>query len=164
MFSFSITNQRGITLIETIVIVTVLIVLVGLTTINITPLVPKAEVRAATDVLVADIKQQQLKAMAGTTDGQSAAQAYGVYLGADQYVLFTGDTYSASDPLNRVIDLAEPLSLTSEFTGNVIVFARGSGEIVGFTDGVDTIFLTTSASGLTRNIVFNRYGVITGIN
>ena len=154
-------DQRGLTLIELIVVITLMMVLITLTTINITPVLPKANLATVSATLIADLKHQQLKAMEGATDGQSPAQAYGVHIQTNQYVLFTGSTYSVNDPLNRVILVPETTDLTTVFPNSILLFDRGSGNINGYTPGVDTITLTDDATNLTQTITLNRYGVVT---
>ena len=111
---------------------------------------------------VADAKAQQLKTMSGDTEGRTTADSYGIYIESNQYVLFHGTTYSASDPANSVIPLNTGLTLSTSFPGSILIFTPGSGEISGFISGSNTI--TLSGPEVAKIIRFNRYGVIISQN
>ncbi|HNQ17122.1 MAG TPA: prepilin-type N-terminal cleavage/methylation domain-containing protein, partial [Candidatus Woesebacteria bacterium] len=55
----------GFTVLELMLTLSILGVLFALTVVNLTNLIPKANTRAAAEVLVADLREQQMKAMSG---------------------------------------------------------------------------------------------------
>lgn len=160
---FSILNsqfsiQKGFTLIEVILVMSVAFVLLGISTVNLANFQRGSQLTATTNVLLADLKDQQIKAMAGATQGNGTAGAYGVHIMSDQYILFHGSTYNSSEPSNFVVDLHETLSFAAAPVD--IIFQAGSGEI----GSSSTITITDIVDSGQKTILLNRYGVVTGIN
>jgi len=54
-----------------------------------------------------------------------------------------------------------PISFTNiTFAGGNLVFANGSGEVVGFALGQNSLTVTNSAGGNSTNLTINQYGAI----
>jgi len=157
--------SRGITLIELIIVMSVVVILLTFVTIDILGSQRKASVTSSSILLVTDLRAQQLKAMVGENGGASIASPSGIYFsGGSSYTLFSGVTYKPADVNNFTINLDSNIQLISSFSGSVIYFASGSGEISGFTLGSDTLTLKNSFSGDKKTIKLNRYGVVTNVN
>lgn len=118
----------------------------------------------AVDVLLTDLKGQQTNAMAGLTEGAGARDRYGIKLLPDSYVLFRGSVYNAQDPYNRIISSDEDITYTSTFPDSAIVFEKGSGEIVSFSPGADSIMVISNSAGGQKTIRLNKYGVVVSDN
>ena len=101
--------KRGITLIETIVVVGVLLTLIGMASISFLPFRSKSTLDTAITTLIADIKSQQIKAMAGDTEGREANDNYGVYFGTNSYTLFHGTDFNPGDSSNFTVTLDDQL-------------------------------------------------------
>lgn len=159
--------RQGVTLIELTVVLGLLGVLFGLSSINYSNLIPKANITTTADVLVAELKQSQQKSMSGETGTASAsgqAQPYGVHIDSNQYVLYSGITYSAESSSNSAFPVAETVELSTTFPSGNILFDRGSGEISGYTSSESaTITIRDSASVQQKVIHLNRLGVITNV-
>ncbi len=83
---------------------------------------------------------------------------HGIYIdnAEKEYVLFTGDTYSASDPDNRVTSFTNPsLSVTNSSSDTTIVFEALSGNVI---EGAGTISI--SGNDVTQEIVLSEVGQI----
>jgi type II secretory pathway pseudopilin PulG len=158
-------KQTGITLIELLVVISILIVLTGLTTINVLHARHQSILTASVDTFIADLKQQQLKAMVGDTEGRNDSDNYGIHFGTNTYTLFHG-TYSSNDQTNSTIQLGDNIQLSSiTFPGSQIIFLKNSGEISGFDQNPNknTITLVDISNNLQKKITINRYGIITKI-
>ncbi|MEK9201506.1 MAG: prepilin-type N-terminal cleavage/methylation domain-containing protein, partial [Patescibacteria group bacterium] len=86
-------RQSGYTLIELVIVMGIIVLLFGFTTINLGGVARVTSVNETVDLLTADIRGQQTKAMTGSGDGTSGS-SYGIYFQTDQYTLFRGTTYS----------------------------------------------------------------------
>src|SRR3989344_6860187 len=144
-------SGAGFTLAELAVIMGVLATLIGLGTISLSNSQQKSSISATVNVLISDMKQQQIKAMIGDTEGRAAASAYGVHFDTDQYVLFNG-TYSTSEPSNSVIALPPNLEFT---TPTEVIFSQIDGEL----GSTASITIKSIANNEERTIELNQYGV-----
>lgn len=156
-------TNKGFTLIELLVSVTTFAILVGIVTLNLSTGQQKASIETVTDTLLADLSQQQLKAMTGDTEGRTAADSYGIHFSITDYALFHG-TYNQAETSNFLIAIPEILEITTNFPSNEIIFERGSGEIENYNAATDEIQIENMQTGEQKTIELNRYGVVTGIN
>ncbi len=151
--------SAGFTLIELTLVMGIMSVLLTITTILLTGLIPKASQVSSTDVLRADLRQQQSKAMVGETDGAMTQQTYGVKIDPHQYTLFRS-TYGVGKPDNFVVTIDAPLQLSTTFPSQQVTFLKGSGEVQNFSKTTDTITITNVQSGDNTILELNKYGVI----
>ena len=91
---------------ELSIVLSLIAVLFGFVTINLNRSQQNASITAIEQTLLSDLKQQQLKAMIGDTEGRASSDQYGVHFDSNQYVLFHG-VYSVGDSTNFVISLAQ---------------------------------------------------------
>lgn len=150
-------NQRGFTLIELAVVTGVVVILLGFITINLVGSQQGASLASVQEILLVNLKQQQLKAMIGDTEGRSDSDSYGVHFDADKYVLFHGQTYSSADSSNVVIPLDDNMQFNN--SGFNIVFSKLSGET-----SAGTIELQENTTLKLKRIYVNSLGVITQID
>lgn len=116
-------------------------------------------IASAAQVLIADMKQQQINAMTGkVSDG--APREYGVRIDTSAYTLF-GTAYDPGDPLNFTVDLERGINISTTLPSSQVLFARVSGEVVDFTPGQNTITLTDPGTGESAVLTINRWGAVT---
>jgi prepilin-type N-terminal cleavage/methylation domain-containing protein len=151
-------TQRGFTLIELMLVLSIIGILLGFVSINLVRSQQAASMTSAEEMLVADLRQQQLKSMIGDTEGRADADQYGIYFKSNQYVFFHG-TYS-TDPANFTINLDGNLQFESPET--YVAFKKVSGEIVS--GSVSSVVLRDITNGNTKTITVNNYGVVTQVN
>ena len=121
-------TPKGFTLIEVILAITIFALLASFTTINLLQPQTKATLDSTVTTLVADIKEQQTKAMAGDSLGSGTAQNHGIYFENTRYIIFKGPGYVASDPTNFVVNIDPSLSLYFNLPNSQIFFSQNSGE------------------------------------
>lgn len=152
--------QRGLTLIELILVVGIIVLLFGIGFVGITNIQVLTARSTAATILISDIRNQQIKAMVGDTEGRATPDNYGVKLFTDKYVLFHGNNYDPNDPDNYSIPLPDAHSMTSTFPNDEIVFASDSGELLGFIEGSNTVTIINNPSSTSETITLNAYGVV----
>lgn len=168
MKHFSILNSqlstlKGFTLVEVILTMSVFLILLGIVTLNLNTARTQATLSTTLETLIADLNQQQIKAMVGDTEGRTEMDTYGIHFATDSYTLFHG-TYSESEPSNFSISLPNTQEVSTTFPNSQIIFLEGSGEISGYNANNNTITVRDTNTGEQRTIEFNRYGVVTRVN
>lgn len=150
----------GFTLIELLVAIGIFSTLIGISSISLINAQRRSYLSAAVDVFTADLKSQQLRAMVGEEDTSGNAADYGVHFETSTYTQFRS-SYGTS---NFVFDLPGNTNVVTTFPSSQIVFIKGSGEIAGFSDGLNTVTFQDTNDGSQRIVTINRYGVVTGVN
>lgn len=157
-------SRQGFTLIELLLVLAITLILISVSTLSLTNVQQFAYLSKSIEILLSDIKLQQTKAMNSYTLSGTPTR-YGIHFEETTYTLFEGDTYVADAATNFTVSLDGQLSFEEVlFPNSTIVFERGSGEIVGFVDGFNTVVLNNPGSSDNSTIELNRYGVFTEIN
>lgn len=157
-------KKKSFTIVELTVVLGMIAILASYVVINLTSVQHSTYMATTVDTFISDLKQQQLKAMVGDTEGRGVNDYYGIYFQTNIYYLFHGANYSFSTS-NQSIPLTNSIEVSATtFPQSQIVFNKGSGEIVGFTAGANTVTLRNIVTDEQKIITINRYGVITQIN
>ena len=152
-------NQTAFTFIEVVVAMGVVSILFGIASTDLFHIHYRTNLTNSVTTTIADIRQQQLQAMTGSTNGAGVGDNYGAYLTQHEYTLFKG-TYSPTDPENRTVTLEYPIELRSiSFPSSMIVFASGSGAIVDFSISQHSFGLINLVNGEQKTIDFNSSGI-----
>ncbi len=159
-------KKCGFTLIELLVVIAVASTLASLSVLSLSNAQHSAYEQSSLEILLSDLKLQQLKSMSGDTGFATIThEPFGIYFQSESYILFRGAAYDPGDPTNFTVALEEPLTFSSvTIPDDELVFEKGSGEITGFIDGQNTIEITNEVTGQQITITLNRYGVASGLN
>lgn len=156
--------MKGFTIPELTLVMGIIAVLIGITTISIVSSQHKASVSGAVTTLLADIKSQQTKSMIGATEGRITADVFGIHFNSASYVLFHSSTFNPSDPTNSTFNLDSGLQFTNiTFPNSNIIFSQGNGELSGFVNGSNTITVSSTLGPEQKTITVNKYGVIASV-
>jgi len=152
-------RQLGFTLVETMIIMAIIATLFGVSSVLLSRLIPRANLVSTTEVLTAELRSQQLKAMTGEKNSAGEVDTYGIYLQTDRYTLFEGDSFDPDSPGNLVTSLTNYIRLSTTLPDQVVIFTRGRGEILNSTGNNHTITISDTLTGDTRLITLNPYGI-----
>ena len=158
--------RRAFTLIELIIVIGIVSIFLSIIIVNLLKPVSTSSFATTLDVLVSDLRRQQLKAIQGDSNGTPGLNFHGIYFSSDNYVLFSGPAYQPADPGNIIVPLNPALRFSFiNLTNSEIVFASGSGESANFTPPATSgdLSLVDIQSGLSKVIVINQYGVVSQI-
>ena len=149
-------NSFGFTLVELAVVTSIVVTLLGFITISLARSQQTASLTSVEEILLADLKQQQLKSMVGDTEGRATSDSYGVHFDSDQYVLFHG-TYSAGETSNSAINLDSNMQFNNPNFN--VIFSKLSGEI----PTAIIIELKDNTNSKFKRIHLNKFGVVTQV-
>lgn len=154
--------QKGFTFVEILIVSAITLIFVSLSVVSLSTVRNTASTNSTLEVLLADIKLQQTKSMTGDTFGQSTLLPFGLYFTSTSYTLFRGNSYAANDPTNFTIPLTDDLRFSSiTFPSSQLIFEKGSGEVLNFASGSNTVTLRNIVSNQNTVITLNEYGIIT---
>jgi len=148
-------NQEGFTLIEILIVISVIVILLGLGLVGFRFFERGTELDTTAQHILATIKLTQTKTLAS----EDASQ-YGVHFENDKYVLFKGDTYQEGGADNSVYQIPGRLEIYNidlSDAGDDVIFQR----ISGYTQQSGEIGLRIiSEPGRIRTIVIQSSGLI----
>jgi len=146
-------TQRGLTLVELAITTSIIITLLGFIIISLVHSQQSASLSSTEEILLVDLKQQQLKSMIGDTEGRGISDSYGIHFDLNRYILFHGTSYSSSDISNSIINLGNNMQFNnSNFD---IIFSKLSG-----TTSATVIELQDNTSSSLKRIHLNALGVV----
>ncbi|OGH17859.1 MAG: hypothetical protein A3C22_03285 [Candidatus Levybacteria bacterium RIFCSPHIGHO2_02_FULL_37_10] len=134
-----------------------MITLLGFITISLVNSQQTASLTSVEEILLADLKQQQLKSMIGDTEGRATSDSYGIHFDSNRYILFRGLIYLSADTSNSAIDLGDNVQFVSP--GFDIIFSKINGEIAASA----VIELMDSTNSRLKRIHLNTLGTITQV-
>lgn len=157
-------TRRGYTLIEVLLTMSIFAVLIGFVSLTLSNMIPRASLHATGATVIADLRQQQLRAMSGEALGLAAVVPLGIKFEGNTYTFFQGESYVASLPASHFrVSVQEPLEINTTFVNNEVIFESGTGNIQDYTAANDQIIVQNSQTNQQQVITFNRYGIITSV-
>lgn len=148
-------NQRGFTLVELAVVASIIVTLLGFITISLVRSQQGTSLTSVAEILLVDLKQQQLKSMIGDTEGRLNSDTYGIHFDQAKYTLFHG-AYLDGEASNSVINLDANMQFNSPNFD--VVFSKLSG-----TTSAVIIELQDNTNSKLKRIYLNSLGVITQV-
>lgn len=147
-------NLKGYTFAELIIVMAIFMTVIGLATINLTSAKQQATLNTSIDILVSDMRGQQIKAMMGDTQNEVTASAQGIHFAATRYVLFHGNMYNSSDPKNFSVAFGDNISVVGNPSD--IIFQRVSGEVTS----ASSVTLRDNTTHTEKILQYNKYGSV----
>ena len=129
----------------------------GFITISLVRSQQTASLTSVEEILVADLRQQQLKSMIGDTEGRSTSDSYGIHFDSNRYVTFHGLAYSSADTSNSFFNLENNMQFNNPNFD--VIFSKLSGTI----SVALTIELQDNTNSNLKRIYLNRHGVVTQV-
>lgn len=162
----TITVKKAFTFIEVVVAIGIFATLFAIASPNIFKIKDRADLSTTMTMFISDFKQQQLKAMSGSSDPtEILGNSYGLHIEANKYVLFKGSEYNPEQASNIYITVNPPLEFNPVLLpSSQIIFASGSGEVVLFNQNNNNVTLKNTITNEGRKVQFNRFGVITEVS
>ncbi len=152
-------NSGGFSLIELILVISLLSIILGITTVTLFRPVAKANLDTVSTDIFSLLRGAQNQAINTDTSGDPQSNDYGVHFESDSYTLFKGATYSSGGPSNFVVTTKNNISISPTLPCpsppedcNNIVFEKISGEILGFDPANNTICVTET--GTNKEVLF----------
>ncbi len=142
--------NKGITLIEVMIVVVILIALLAVTTSQFSSLRQNQALQASTTEVVSVLKKASSQTLASIDSSQ-----YGVHFGTDTVIIFKGTTYPSDS--DETITLTNPAYIT-----NVSLSGGGSDVYFNRLTGVPskTGTITVSITGASKTITIGATGII----
>lgn len=158
-------GREGFTLVEMILTMGIIVMLLTISSLLLTGLIPKASLVSASEQLIAELRQQQLETMVGEVSKTgSQPSSRGIKIEPHRYIFFEGEDFDPEAVSNYEVSVEEPLSLETDFDNQILVFALGSGEIIDYQADASTITIKNSSNQESVSIKLNDYGVVDSIN
>jgi len=153
--------NAGFTFSELIVVMGIMLVIIGLATINLLGIQRKPSLASILVLLVTDLRAQQVKAMTGESGSGTTASSHGVYFANNYYVIFRGASYDQNNSGNFTVKLPANIQISQvTLPGKSAIFIPGSGELSAYEMSRNSLTITEIGSGETKTVEINPYGVV----
>ncbi len=131
-------KTKGFTIIEVLVVLSIFMTLLAIGYVRMVDIERRAPIGATVNTFIADLRGQQTKAMSGVDE-----------------VSYSLSIASYPTPAN--------ISIGTTFPGSVITFTKGSGDVVGYSPGANTVTITQNLTGEHKTLTINQYGAVTQV-
>lgn len=121
-------SDRAFTLIEVIIVLSVMMILVGLASLSVVSFGKGSDVEAGKAAAVQAIREAQSSSFANLGDA-----SWGVHFDSNRVVIFsfTSGGYNPSDTSNKVSILPEDITFTADFSGSTnLIFDKGKTTLI----------------------------------
>ena len=149
-------SNRGFTLPELLVSVTIILIIFAFAGINLLNIIPNSDLVEITQSFMADAKAQQNSAMLGESAGTSLSD-YSIKINADSYTIFRGQIYVEGAPGNYTVKYPQNITVSDGFANSTITFSALSGDIKNYNEAANQVAFT-AASFRSVTIKFNKLG------
>ncbi|MEX0621891.1 MAG: type II secretion system protein [Candidatus Woykebacteria bacterium] len=160
-------RRNGFTLIELILVVSLLSAVLVVTTITLFRPLSKANLDAVASDIAATLREAQDKSMNTDTAGGPQTSEYGLHFETASYTLFRGTSFSQSSPDNFKVNTPSSISLEADLPCpspptecNNVVFAKISGGVSGFDNTKNSVCIRETNSNNEQLLRINFLGVV----
>lgn len=160
-------NSNGFSLIELILVIALLSIILGITTVTLFRPVAKANLNTVSTDIFSLLREAQNRAINTDTSGDPQSNDYGLHFETNSYTLFKGTTYTPGDASNFKVDTAANISLSPTLPCpsppgdcNNIVFQRVSGEVLAYDDVNNNICVSETSTNKQTLLTINFLGVV----
>jgi prepilin-type N-terminal cleavage/methylation domain-containing protein len=148
-------NQCGLTLIELLIVIAIILVLGAAASPIYSNLQVSSQLNDTQDLIVQTIRTARVRSISGLNDSQ-----HGVYFdivsGADSITLYQGATYATRNTsYDRVETFDRSIILSSTISGTEVNFSKGLGR----SSATGTVSITHDVDG-SRSVVVNGLGAV----
>lgn len=159
--SLPVRNHHGYTLIEILLVVTVIGILISVGRQTIQSNLPHVTLDTVSQRVISDVKHQQLSAITGETPQSGTRLDYSVRFEEHRYILYPGLVYVENNPENTIVTLDNGYIFTdSTIPSSELSFSRLSGDIRNYVAGQNSVKLVFTQTNESRLITINNRGVI----
>jgi len=154
-------NKKGFTLIEVLVVLAILTILLGLSTVAVLNIQRGQILENNTWFIVSFLRRAQNQALNGVSVDGTNQVNFGIHFDPSnkKYILFQGNSFNAADPYNFPQDIPDALVLSTDLpSGNNVIFSKITGRVANFDVAHHQITLTHPTDGRTSVINFNITG------
>ncbi len=145
--------RKAFTLVELLTVMGVLTILVSLSVPQLMRLRDRNSLQSEMTKIISLMRQQQINAM-------NSSQQYGMYFEQTRYIQFAGSHFISTDAASIITTLNLPILISQiNVPNSSIVFASGSGELVGYNASKHSITLADPTPLEQHTIQFNLLGV-----
>lgn len=141
--------QKAFSLIEAVIVLAVLMLLVGLSSLSMVSFGKSAEIDSGRAVATQAIREAQSNSLANLGD-----TAWGVHFDSQKAVVFAGESYNSADAANRYKVLPANLQMAADFGGPDLFFNKGKNSVTS----AGTVTITGEGKSMT--ITVNSEGMI----
>lgn len=107
------------------------------------------------------LRVTQMSVMQGKTPAGGSLVDYSVRFENDRYIVFPGVVYDSGNSLNTVYMLPETMRFSGiGFPGQILTFARISGQVRDYSSGFDSVMLTDDSIAKSISVSVNSAGVV----
>ena len=159
--SIPVQNQKGFTLIEILLVMTVLGVLIAVSTQIVQFNLPHNTLDTLSQQVISDIKNQQMAAISGVTTQSGAYVDYSIRFEEHRYILYPGLVYQENNPENTIITLDNGYVFSEiSFPFSELSFSRLSGDVRNYSSAQNAFKIVFTQNNERRLITINKRGVL----
>lgn len=158
IIKFDQTNQKGITLVEIVVIITIAAMVLTITTISFFRFRQSFYFDSMLNSIVESVNYAKLKSKTGKLNEEDTRISYGVVFDSDKYIVFEGDSFDPDDENNNEYEIPVGFSLDVVCTpadNGTIVF----DPIIGETANTCVVNILNSSSDVLGRVQIDRTGI-----
>lgn len=159
---FYCSHNKGFTIPELLISVSIILAIFAFAGINLLRIIPDASLAEISSSFMADAKDSQSSAIMSESDSLLQFD-YSIKINPDNYVLFKGSVFNPTDPSNYIVKYPSNVNVSTTFPNGIITFSALSGEIKNFDNSKNqVVFYGLNDTNLT--ILFNKIGNIYYVN